>query len=122
MNNKVKGTLFERKICDILKKKGYWVHFITPDYSGAQPFDIIAVKDGVALAADCKTCDAETFGINRLEDNQVMAFQKWLDCGNQDPVLFVEHSENIYVIPYCELLGLKKVKLNEGYCWIKNQN
>ena len=38
MNNKKKGTAFEKEMCDLLAIKGYWVHFIAPDARGAQPF------------------------------------------------------------------------------------
>lgn len=117
MNNKVKGTQFEREVCDILAKNGYWVHFISPDNRGAQPFDIIAVKDSTAIAGDCKTCDAKSIGIDRLEDNQVMAFEKWIACGNLDPVLFVKHEEMIYLIPYTELVKNGRVKLSADYRW-----
>ena len=46
MNNKDIGNQFEREICEILAKNGWWVHFISPNKSGAQPVDIIAVRDG----------------------------------------------------------------------------
>ena len=117
MNNKVKGTAFERKMCNILSRNGYWVHFISPDNSGAQPFDIIAVKSGMAIAADCKTCVDDTFRIGRLEDNQIMAFERWVACGNLDPVIFVEHDKNIYLIPYNDLKEKRGVKLDEHYRW-----
>lgn len=117
MNNKVRGTQFEREVCQILAENGYWVHFMSPDNRGAQPFDIIAVKDGFALAADCKTCDAPSISMDRLEDNQVMAFEKWMMCGNQEPVLFVKHKENIYLIPYTELAEKGRVRFNANHCW-----
>ena len=59
MNNKRRGTEFERQMCDILAKKGYWVHFIVPDARGAQPFDIIACRDGRPVAIDCKTSSTQ---------------------------------------------------------------
>ena len=117
MNNKVKGTQFEREVCEELAKRGYWVHFMSPDNTGAQPFDIIAVKYGVAFAMDCKTCDAKVFSINRLEDNQIMAFEKWLSCGNNMPFLMVKHENVIYCIPYRELEEKGKVVLNADYRW-----
>lgn len=117
MNNKVKGTQFEREICSILASHGYWVHFMSPDNRGAQPFDIIAVRDGLALAADCKTCDADVFSMNRLEYNQRMAFDKWLKNGNTDPVLFVKHEDHIYLVPYTELVKKERICLNEDYRW-----
>lgn len=111
MNNKKLGTQFEKDMCDMLSAKGYWVHFIAPDSRGAQPFDIIAVKDGKALAIDCKTCVADTFNISRLEDNQIMAFELWLRCGNEMPQVAVFHNNNIHLIPYCDLKEKKSIKL-----------
>ena len=111
MSNKSIGTAFEREACDLLKNAGYWVHFMSPDARGAQPFDIIAVKDGKALAIDCKTCVANTFNISRLEENQIHAFDRWLQCGNGDPVIMVKHQDRIYTISYKELLEKKSIKL-----------
>ena len=113
MNNKELGTRFEREMCDILSKNGYWVHFMSPDNSGAQPFDIIAVKNGYAIAADCKTCEANTFNISRLEDNQILAFEKWIRCGNFEPRIFVKHDRHVYEIPYKELWEKRSIKLKE---------
>lgn len=119
MNNKHIGTAFEQEVCDLLAQNGYWVHFITPDSRGAQPFDIIAVKDGHALAVDCKTCVSDTFNISRLEDNQIMAFEKWLKCGNSIPLVMVKHKGVVYPIRYTDLrkhrsINLKKYMLG-GY-------
>ena len=111
MNNKTLGTAFECRMCELLALKGYWVHFIVPDARGAQPFDIIAVKNGKAIAIDCKTCVADMFNINRLEDNQIMAFEKWLSVGNSEPIIAVEHKEEIYIIPYKSIRVLRSVKI-----------
>jgi hypothetical protein len=75
-NNKKIGSDFEQEACSILANHGYWVKFLDPDRTGAQPFDIIAVKSGIAYCFDCKTCVSDTFNINRLEDNQIMAFEE----------------------------------------------
>ena len=113
MNNKKIGTDFEHEVCEMFARKGYWVHFIVPDARGAQPFDIIAVKDGNAVAIDCKTCVADTFNISRLEDNQKMAFEKWLKCGNSMPMVIVKHKNKLYVLPYDELKFRKSIKLED---------
>lgn len=113
MNNKQLGTQFERDVCELYRQNGYWVHFIVPDARGAQPFDIIAVKDGKAVAIDCKTCVANTFNISRLEDNQIMAFDLWLRCGNGDPILAVNHNGEIYQISYLDLKTKRSIKLEE---------
>ena len=115
ISNKRLGTAFEQEMCGILAQRGYWVHFIVPDIRGAQPFDIIAVKDGKALAIDCKTCIAKAFNISRLEDNQIMAFEKWLLCGNDEPIIMVKHEEKIYQIPYLEIKEKKSIRLSESY-------
>lgn len=111
VNNKVLGTQFERDICDLLAQKGYWVHFIVPDARGAQPFDIIAVKGGKAIAIDCKTCVANRFTISRLEDNQIMAFEKWISCGNEMPMIMIKHNDRIHKVLYSDLKKERSIKL-----------
>ena len=113
MNNKKLGTAFEREVCEILAAEGYWVHFITPDARGAQPFDIIAVKNGRAIAIDCKTCVADTFSMKRLEYNQIFAFEKWLRCGNEMPWVMVKHGGNIYQVLYDRIKDGSSVKLEK---------
>ena len=98
----------------MLNHDGWWVHFIEPKQSGAQPFDIIAVRHGRAVAIDCKTCAKNTFSIDRLEDNQIFAFDKWKACGNSDPYVIVAHDDDIYVIPYSYLKENKTMKLEES--------
>lgn len=117
MNNKKLGTNFEREACKILADNGYWVHFFTPDSRGAQPFDIIAIKDGRAMAIECKTLasNKKYFTIDRLETNQIMAFEKWLDCGNAMPQVWVLHRGVIHMIPYYQLKDAKKIDL-EARC------
>lgn len=113
MNNKTLGTLWEHKVCEYLARSGYWAHFIVPDARGAQPFDIVAVKDGEAFAIDCKTCVAKSFNISRLEDNQIMAFDRWLECGNDNAYIAVEHDGHLHWINYETLKERKSIKLTE---------
>lgn len=112
VSNKKLGTAFEGEVCDLLSAEGYWVHFIVPDARGAQPFDIIAVKSNNSFAIDCKTCEADTFTIKRLEDNQIYAFEKWLKCGNTEPLIAVKHNNLIYLLEYSELKKRKSIKLD----------
>ncbi len=111
-SNKQIGSAFERTLCQKLANLGYWVHFLAPDARGAQPFDIIAVKHGVAHAIDCKTCVAATFNISRLEENQILAFEHWLRCGNTTPIIAVLHEGRIYAIEYDRLKEQRSIKLN----------
>ena len=113
MNNKKLGTAFERRVVDYLSSQGYWAHFIVPDARGAQPFDIIAVKDGKPLAIDCKTCSTNVISYSRLEENQKTAFEYWMRCGNSEPWIAAEYKEQIIWIRYLELKERKTIKLNE---------
>ncbi len=103
MNNKKLGTQFEQEFCEYLANCGWWVHFISPDMTGSQPFDIIAVKGGKAVAIDCKTCVAKNFSINRLEDNQILAFKRWHKCGNDNTFIAIKHENEVYICDFVRL-------------------
>lgn len=113
MNNKKLGTEFEHKVVKMLSDAGFWVRFMTPDNRGAQPFDIIAVKDGVAIVADCKTSKDHIFRISRLEENQKLAFEKWKACGNMEPLIIIEYNDEVKFVKYSYLKNAGKVDLNE---------
>ena len=103
MNNKALGTKWEKDFCKWLASKGWWVHFITPAPDGGQPFDVIAVRNGKALAIDCKTSAKPIFNFSRLELNQKTAFNKWARCGNTMPLVAVKYQNKLYYIKYDEL-------------------
>ena len=115
MNNKKLGTAFEKMIVKELADTGAWVHFLTPDERGAQPFDIITVKNNVAIAIECKTLttDKRYFTINRLEANQIFAFERWLSAGNASPMILVEYGDKYVWIPYVELKEKKRIDMRE---------
>lgn len=111
MNNKRLGTQFEKEVVQILKNNGYWVHFIAPNAVGAQPFDIIAVKDDMPIAIECKTLmdKKNVFTIDRLEENQKMALDLWYRCGNTKALIAVKHKGEIIFIDYQKLKSEGKV-------------
>ena len=119
VNNKEIGNEFEKEFCELLKQEGYWVHFITPDKRGAQPFDVIAIKNNFPYAFDCKTSVSKWFSMRRLEDNQIMAFDKWARCGNSHSFIAIKFKDRVYCIPYIVLLKEGKVDLEdcENYRW-----
>ena len=119
MNNKKLGNEFEVEMCDILAQIGYWVHFVVPDSRGAQPFDIIAVKDNKAYAIDCKTCVKDVISIDRLEENQILAFDMWMRRGNGVPIVAVKHEGSIYLVPYTDLKVFGKVALTDDLLFHK---
>jgi Holliday junction resolvase len=111
LNNKKIGTDFEQEFCQLLSERGYWVHFLNPDKTGSQPFDVIAVKNGTAYAFDCKTSASDKFSINRLEDNQILAFEKWIRCGNTAPMIAVKYNDDIIILYYEDLKAMKFIDL-----------
>lgn len=113
MNNKEIGNSFEKDFSEMMSKAGYWVHFMTPSKSGQQPFDIIAVKHGIAFAIDCKTCATKYFSIKRLEDDQITAFEKWISCGNNDPFVACKYKDKVFMIPYTYLKLAEKINLEK---------
>lgn len=112
MNNKKLGTAFERMMCRHLSQDGWWVHFMSPDARGAQPFDIIAVRNDISIVIDCKTCKDHIFRISRLEDNQIAAFDLWKRRGNLYAYIAVLHDDKVFMIEYEELIENKKIDLD----------
>lgn len=111
MNNKKRGTEFEQEFCQLLADNGFWVHFMVPNAAGGQPFDVIAVKNGIAYAVDCKTCKANVFSMSRLEDNQILAFEKWMKCGNKVPIIAIKHNDEIRFANYAKLAAAGTLKI-----------
>lgn len=110
-NVKKIGAGFEQEFCALLSSKGYWVHFCTPNRAGAQPCDVIASKDGIPYLIDCKTSVKPIFSINRMEQNQILAMEKWVACGNPNPLIAIKHDNEIYLLGYDELKAKGKVDL-----------
>lgn len=110
-NAKKIGAEFENEFCSLLSGKGYWVHFCTPNRAGAQPCDVIASKNGIPYLIDCKTSVKPIFNINRMEQNQILAMEKWVACGNPNPLIAIKHDNKIYLLGYDELKEKGKVDL-----------
>lgn len=115
MNNKKLGTAFEREFCELLAARGFWVHFMSPSASGAQPCDIIACRNNVPFLIDCKTLADKTFRINRLEDNQRFAFYKFQKSGNYNCFVAVKYQERVYMLNYELLEKFDKLELTDEF-------
>ena len=79
-NNKKNGTAFEIWFRRALSEFGFWAHKLVENENGA-PFDIIALKGGVAYAFDCKECSTERFPLSRVEENQILGMRKFDEAG-----------------------------------------
>ena len=107
MINKKLGNDFEQELCEILADAGYWVHNFANRKNG-QPADIIAVKNGRAYLIDAKVCTHETFPFRRIEDNQQLAMDVWVECGNNTPYFALKARNEIYMVPYITIKDLIK--------------
>ena len=68
------GEQFEVAVCKCLQRKGCWALRIPRNASGAQPFDILAIRGSEIWAIDCKVCSEPRLRLSRIEDNQWLAF------------------------------------------------
>ena len=111
MNNKLIGNAFEQDFIKHLSSLGYWCTYLEgAAYTQAQPCDIIACKDGKVWAIDCKTLNNKSglFPINRIEENQRLAYKRFKKCGNENFFLAILWNNNIYFVPLFELLFEEK--------------
>lgn len=98
-NNKYLGNKFEKELSEILYDAGYWVHLLNQNKNG-QPADIIAVKNGKAYLIDAKVCMYEVFPFRRIEENQQLAMDMWIECGNTTPYFALKARNEIYMVSY----------------------
>lgn len=98
MNNKIIGNNFESEYAKILSKKGYWVVPIVPKKNGSQPCDLIAIKEDIPILIDCKVSESHLFPLSRVEQNQRLAFRKYLECDNTQYFLVIKYKNRIYKI------------------------
>ena len=109
MSNKKIGNNFEREFCEILSENGFWVHNLAQNQTG-QPADVIAVRDGKAYLIDCKVCSTGRFQLKRIEENQQLAMEHWLDMGNDEVWFALKLDDNIVMINYLDLMCLKMIQ------------
>lgn len=100
MTNKELGNDFEREVCEILAKNGFWCHLLNANKSG-QPADIMAVRNKEAYLIDAKVCSSRGFALSRMEENQELAMELWKECGNgQGWFALKVPTGEIYMIPH----------------------
>ena len=105
--NKRLGNDFEKELSEILYDAGYWVHLLNQNKNG-QPADIIAVKNRMAFLIDAKVCSYEVFPFKRIEENQHLAMDMWIECGNIEPYFALKCRNEIYMVGYRTIKDLQK--------------
>lgn len=105
------GQQFETKLCDILSQYGWWCLNIPRSRGGAQPFDIIAIKkingNNVVFAIDCKVCSTDRLPLERIEDNQWLAFEDITSKTDCNAVIAAYYDGDIWIIFYDDLRRLR---------------
>ena len=107
MINKKLGNDFEQELCEILADAGFWVHNFANRKNG-QPVDIIAVKRSIPYLVDAKECTLEVFKFSRVEENQKLSMNLWIECGNTTPYFALKARNDVYMIPYTTIKDLMK--------------
>ena len=105
--NKKLGNDFEQALCEILADAGYWVHNFANRKNG-QPADIIAVKSTTAYLIDAKVCSYEVLPFRRIEDNQHLAMDMWIECGNNAPYFALKCRNEVYMVSWDSIKDLIK--------------
>ena len=105
--NKKLGNKFEKELSEILYGAGYWVHLLNQNKNG-QPADIIAVKNKKAYLIDAKVCSLEKFAFKRVEENQHLSMQMFIECGNTTPYFALKARNEIYMLSYKTIRDLIK--------------
>ena len=106
MINKKLGNDFEGELCGILADAGFWSHNFANRKNG-QPADIIAVKNRMAYLIDAKVCSYEVFPFSRIEENQQLAMDMWIECGNVTPYFALKARNEIYMISWQTIKDLR---------------
>ena len=107
MINKKLGNKFEKELSEILYNAGYWVHLLNQNKNG-QPADLIAVKNKKAYLIDAKVCSLEKFAFKRVEENQRLSMQMFIECGNTTPYFALKARNEIYMLSYKTIRDLMK--------------
>ena len=119
------GERFEHEFCEILSKMGFWALRIPRSNNGSQPFDVISVGDKIVNAFDCKVCKSNRFPLDRIEDNQWLAFEAIERKTKHHAFagLAILHNGNIYRVAHFDLKaaqreGQKSLDLSRIKPWL----
>lgn len=114
------GKKFEDEFCWFLSNNGFYVIYNEKNASGAQPVDVIALKNNEPFMFECKNLENKSglFPLSRVESNQLHAYKKYTDCGNSKFALAILWNDNVYIIDFYLLqffdksINLKNVEPN----------
>lgn len=87
----INGKVFEQKLCRHFSKQGYYVLYMEKGITGSQACDIVIIKHNIATLIEAKNLDNQTgiFNLDRVEQNQRLAYSKFKSCKNSNYVLAI---------------------------------
>lgn len=98
MNNKKLGNKFEKELCELLARNGFWA-YNCPNKTAGQPADIIASRNGHPCLIDAKECSNDVFDTTRVEENQKNSMTLWDYTGNGEGYYALRFSDGeIYMV------------------------
>ena len=107
MNNKEKGTRFEKEFAVLLADNWFWVHLFQDNKNG-QPCDVIAARAGRTYLFDCKDCQNDYFQLSSMEENQYNAMHLFEVTGNSRGKFAIRFPGNdIYLVDYWQIKALQ---------------
>ena len=124
MNNKKLGNDWEKECLDILGKHGFFATKLQEKQTGA-PFDLIATKDNVFYAIECKEIEkGNRFTFSRIESNQRMAYKRLVNVNSPNYYFLFKCPDGEFVFDAKDIISSKEksidvtkgIKLDE---WLK---
>lgn len=96
------GKSFEEDLCWYYFSKGYFVEYHEKGVTGSQSCDITIIKDDIATMVECKNLEAKNgvFNLSRVEENQKLAYARYIECGNTNFILAVLWDNKVYFIDF----------------------
>lgn len=94
------GQEFQHMVCKMLSVRGFWAYETINKQSG-QPVDVIAAKDNVCYIIECKVTQTDRFPLNRVEDNQITAIERFENRGNTQSwfsFFFEKHPDDVLFV------------------------
>lgn len=96
------GKKFEEELCDYFSNQGYYVIYNEKGITGAQPCDIVIIKNNIATLVEAKNLDNKSglFNLERVEENQRMAFRHFKKCKNSNFILAIKWNNKVWFIDF----------------------
>lgn len=98
--SQINGKEFEKKLCEFYSKKGYFVIYNEKGVTGSQSCDIIVIKNNIATLIEAKnlTNKSGIFNLERIEQNQLLAYKRYTQCQNSRFILAINWNGGVYLL------------------------